>query len=229
MDDGVIFETMFQDLIKIKSTTIQNNDDDITFAQLQKITGKNFVVCVTNLTSRKFEYWGAFNYPNMSVITAVRASMGVPLIFTPVEWNNDWYVDGGLLNNFPIDFVDQDALGTTLAINVINGRNPMMLGSLIASMTFLDYITALVHLFMDDRRSQDNTRRCHTLLTVSVSDAADEDGILGFSLADMRFTMDVRVAQYLINHGYDVARCHDDSRKEQVDTHRALSTSSKSC
>lgn len=34
---------------------------------------------------------------------AVRASLAVPTIFSPVLWNGELLVDGGLLNNFPLD------------------------------------------------------------------------------------------------------------------------------
>jgi len=40
--------------------------------------------------------------------TAVRASMSLPLIFTPVVLNNKLVYDGGMYNNFPVDVAIKD-------------------------------------------------------------------------------------------------------------------------
>lgn len=41
--------------------------------------------------------------PGVSVVDALRASMALPLYFTPVVIDGVAYVDGGLVNNYPID------------------------------------------------------------------------------------------------------------------------------
>lgn len=38
-----------------------------------------------------------------SLATAMRASMSIPSVFKPVEYNDVLLVDGGILNNFPVD------------------------------------------------------------------------------------------------------------------------------
>jgi len=38
-----------------------------------------------------------------SLIEALRASMAIPLLFTPVKKDNAWLVDGGLVQNLPVD------------------------------------------------------------------------------------------------------------------------------
>ena len=47
---------------------------------------------------------------------AIRASMAIPTIFTPVEIDNYYLVDGGLQNNFPVDRVK--AMGADIIIGV---------------------------------------------------------------------------------------------------------------
>jgi NTE family protein len=37
------------------------------------------------------------------LIPAILASCSMPMVFTPTEINGRWYVDGGVLNNFPIE------------------------------------------------------------------------------------------------------------------------------
>lgn len=53
----------------------------------------------------------------MSVITAVRISMSIPLVFTPVLYNNCYYIDGCFLNGFPINYCNID---TTIGIYIKN-------------------------------------------------------------------------------------------------------------
>jgi NTE family protein len=49
-------------------------------------------------------YWTQKNSPDQSISRAVRASMSLPGIFTPVSMSDGLrHVDGGVLNNFPID------------------------------------------------------------------------------------------------------------------------------
>ena len=55
-------------------------------------------------------------------------SICIPMIFTPVKFNNNLYVDGGILNNFPFNYCDKkNAIGIRLhfivddkKINLIN-------------------------------------------------------------------------------------------------------------
>jgi predicted acylesterase/phospholipase RssA len=59
-----------------------------------------------------------FNYnktPDMSIVTAIRISISVPIIFTPVLYKNEYYIDGALTNTFPINYCNQE---TTIAINL---------------------------------------------------------------------------------------------------------------
>ena len=47
---------------------------------------------------------------------AMRASMAIPTIFSPVEINNNLYVDGGLLNNFPV--IELKEMGADIVIGI---------------------------------------------------------------------------------------------------------------
>ncbi len=49
---------------------------------------------------------------------AVRASMSIPLLFTPVEWNGRRLVDGGPANNLPIDVVRGMGADIVIAVDI---------------------------------------------------------------------------------------------------------------
>lgn len=52
------------------------------------------------------------------LLQAVRASMAVPGIFPPVEWEGRLLVDGGVLNNLPVDLARQLGAQVVLAVDV---------------------------------------------------------------------------------------------------------------
>ncbi|HEX9974225.1 MAG TPA: patatin-like phospholipase family protein, partial [bacterium] len=55
---------------------------------------------------------------NGSLAKAMRASMAIPTVFSPVEWGDSLLVDGGLLNNLPVDVVKQMGADIVIAVDV---------------------------------------------------------------------------------------------------------------
>lgn len=96
---------------------------EATFVEFAKHTGKNLVVCATNLTSCRHEFFGVDTSPEMPVALAVRMSMSIPIVFKPVRYKDCVYVDGSLLNNIPVDSVPRrgDPTRHTLAILITEG------------------------------------------------------------------------------------------------------------
>ena len=44
----------------------------------------------------------------MPCLTAIRMSANIPLLFEDYKYYNKYYCDGGIINNFPIDYFDKD-------------------------------------------------------------------------------------------------------------------------
>lgn len=55
-------------------------------------------------------------FRNGSLSSALRATMSIPGLFTPVKTDNKIYVDGGLLNNLPVDVVKQMGADIVIAV-----------------------------------------------------------------------------------------------------------------
>jgi predicted acylesterase/phospholipase RssA len=91
------------------------NIDDITFKELYSKYDKKFTVIGTNLSKGVEAIFDNINTPDMSVITAIRISISIPIIFTPVLYKGEYYVDGALTNVFPIDHCDQNK---TISLNL---------------------------------------------------------------------------------------------------------------
>ncbi|MBN2104795.1 patatin-like phospholipase family protein [bacterium] len=59
-----------------------------------------------------------------SLSKAIRATMSIPTIFSPVEWGDSLLVDGGMVNNLPVDVVKDMGAEIILAVDVIGHRVP---------------------------------------------------------------------------------------------------------
>ncbi len=53
-----------------------------------------------------------------SLANALRASISIPTIFAPVEWGDGLLVDGGVINNLPVDIVKDMGADVVLAVDV---------------------------------------------------------------------------------------------------------------
>lgn len=73
-----------------------------TFRSLQEHTGYRLVVCATNVSERRAEYFGPETAPDMDVALALRMSCSVPLYFSAVRHAGSLYVDGAVSDNFPL-------------------------------------------------------------------------------------------------------------------------------
>ena len=90
-------------LLFVKFLESKLNVKDITFEELYNKTNKKLLIIGTNLTKSEEVVFSYKNTPKFSVILALRISVSVPIIFTPVEYENEFYVDGGIVNNFPLN------------------------------------------------------------------------------------------------------------------------------
>jgi len=77
---------------------------DITFKEHFKLTNKKISIIGTNYTTKSECLFNYEKTPTMSILVAIRISISIPIIFTPVLFENNYYIDGGLTNNFPIKY-----------------------------------------------------------------------------------------------------------------------------
>jgi len=105
---------------------------NVTFQQFYDITGVDLIFTATNITANKPDIFSRQHSPNFLVVEAVAISMNLPFVFKPVLiWGSDRYsglwVDGGLLNNFPLHAFDFDA-PSCHNLRGVKPLHPKMLG-----------------------------------------------------------------------------------------------------
>ena len=74
-----------------------------TMKELEDVYGKKLILTTYNLTKDEREYVSADTYPDLPVTSAIRMSSNFPLIFEPYECLGSNYLDGGIVDNFPIE------------------------------------------------------------------------------------------------------------------------------
>lgn len=80
-----------------------------TFRDLQAAGCPDLYVYGTNLSTHFGEIFSIEHTPTTRIADAVRISMSIPLFFAAFRnLRNDVYVDGGVLNNYPIKLFDRD-------------------------------------------------------------------------------------------------------------------------
>jgi NTE family protein len=90
-------------LIISKMFVAKKIDVNITFQKLYEITSVKIILSTVCVNTREVHYLSYDTHPNMSVIFAMRMTSAVPFIFHPIKYNNKLFVDGGIMDNYPIN------------------------------------------------------------------------------------------------------------------------------
>jgi NTE family protein len=104
---------------------------DMTFEELYNRTNKHLVVTGTNLDTGSTAYFSRVKYPDMQIRQAVRISSGFPFFYKAVNFKGCYWVDGGVLNNYPIGVFDtprycKDGFNTkTLGFKIVHPYEDM--------------------------------------------------------------------------------------------------------
>lgn len=104
---GDFFREWMSGIIRDKT-----GNSESTFAEVQKrvVPGgfREMYFVGTNLSTRFAEVFSAEHTPRMCIADAVRISMSIPLFFAAKRgFRDDVYVDGGLLDNYPVKLFDR--------------------------------------------------------------------------------------------------------------------------
>lgn len=102
IDDGEKLINIIKNLIEKKLGT-----KDATFKDLYAIKGILFNVTGTCLNTYKTTYFSYETHPDMELWKAVRISTSIPFYYTYFNYEEKIYVDGALLEYFPISKIEE--------------------------------------------------------------------------------------------------------------------------
>ena len=116
LDPGHVLRDWLAKQISRKTTLDLSQAKRLTLGELAEKTGMALACVATNLETRQPMMLSSRSTPDVIVVDAVQASMALPPLFRPVEILGTLYSDGGLVNNFPINFFDEhEVLGLRLS------------------------------------------------------------------------------------------------------------------
>lgn len=111
IDDGTNLEKFLESLVKNKGIS-----KTITFQELYEKTHILFRCYAVELHSSSLKEFSYKITPNCNVLFALRASMCIPGYFIPIIDGTTLYVDGGIINNYPMDLLTYEEQKDTLGI-----------------------------------------------------------------------------------------------------------------
>jgi predicted acylesterase/phospholipase RssA len=109
--DPIIYIIVY--LIKKKGYHKKTTFDDLYI----KTNKKKIIITGVCLNDTSLHYFSHETTPNMQILQAIQISISIPIIFKPFEFENKIWVDGGVMNNYPIDLFNDkinDVIGIYL-------------------------------------------------------------------------------------------------------------------
>jgi predicted acylesterase/phospholipase RssA len=111
-----------------------------TFHDLKHKFNKNFICVTYNLSKGAAEYLSYETHPTLPCLVALRMTSNLPLIFENYKYGNNFYIDGGIVDNFSID-VAQTIGNRVLGIHIVFENAKFS-----TSDNVLDYIYKLIYI-----------------------------------------------------------------------------------
>lgn len=111
---GVYRTTAFYEWIKNQleqRPEVQDKDGHVTFGSIMNRAGETgpiLKIVASDVSRKAIEVFNAEFYRGIEVAQAVQASMSIPLFFHPFRMGSNYYVDGGMLSNFPAWVFDEE-------------------------------------------------------------------------------------------------------------------------
>ncbi len=108
-------------------------DGRITFREFREAGFRDLHVVVTNVSAHRTEIFSADTTPNAAVADAILMSQAIPLYYEALQFDGttfgkgDYYADGGILLNYPINLFDGRAFSVRNRW-FVNGVNWQTLG-----------------------------------------------------------------------------------------------------
>lgn len=110
----------------------KTGDPDYTLEDLYKDKNIKLIITTTNLNTKETIYLYAGNpnpiYSKIPIRTGIRMSLSIPFLLQPFVYHEQYYCDGGLLDDYPIHVFDGEEIGSITSKYDDNTPNPKTLG-----------------------------------------------------------------------------------------------------
>lgn len=186
LDTGNNIIKWIQDTMKQKGI-----QEDITFDELYSKTMKKLCIFAANLVTHQMTCFDYTKTPKLKVLDAIRMSMSIPLIFTPKKLNGDIHVDGGVVNNFPVDLI-QEPSNQCLYFKLNKKMEPELVNK-----SFFTYVIQVFNCYILARKRDDTEEdeKKNSIIHIQTS-----------VMDTVNFNMNEERKMELINTGYTITK-----------------------
>lgn len=99
IDNGEKISELYKNILGLKT-----GNPYINFKSLFDLTSKNYIITGTNISKNNTTYYFSYKTtPDMPIWLALRISTSFPLFYTMIKYKGDYFIDGGVSNNVPIE------------------------------------------------------------------------------------------------------------------------------
>lgn len=152
--DKILIENIFRGLLNHKL-----NKKYITFLEYYNLTKNELNIVATDLYTNKEQLFNIKNTPNVDVIDAVLASSSIPIFTNSVKINNKYYIDGSIVNKFPIN-IFKNEINKTIAVSLVSNHKK-------TKNIYIAYIN-LIKLMMINRQNVSKKKRKKFLYYIEI-------------------------------------------------------------
>jgi predicted acylesterase/phospholipase RssA len=82
--------------------------DEMSLSEMYERYRICLTVKVYNVTRKQIEYISHVTHPCMSIVTLAEMTTAIPIMFKPIRYKGDLYVDGGIRGSYPIEHCKSD-------------------------------------------------------------------------------------------------------------------------
>ena len=119
----------------------KTNLNSITFIEFAKKFGRNLIITGANLDTENVDYFSVDTFPDMDVVLSLLITSCIPLVYKPIKFNDNLYVDAGIYSNFPVDYFEKNS-NDTLGICIFSKND-------IKNDNLFNYINSIIYSVMN--------------------------------------------------------------------------------
>ena len=134
--------------------------NEINLRELYDLSGIDFIGKVVNLSKNKIEYINYQSHPELKLSILIQMTTCIPIIFKPILYKDNYYVDGGICGNFPNEI---NRSKNYLGLNILNtGDNNIE--------NIYDYLLALKKIIGRTQNNKKNKKIINMKIDINVLD-----------------------------------------------------------
>jgi len=173
-----------------------------TLEKLYELSGISLKITVSNITKKRVEYLSHTTDPELLVTEAVKMSCSLPPVCQKIVYNQCSYVDGGLVDNFPYQALENK---TNVLGSVVFSSDDTNVGS---EDSFINYMYRVVSLPVD------------TITKLRVAEAERNHGIkivkVRLDVSPIDFNINVDKKAQMFRKGYIDAKAIESKRSLNI-------------